>query len=278
MEQKVIFFDIDGTLIDFGGEFPESAKDALQKAKDNGHKIFICSGRSKCQIEKRLLDFGFDGYVCAAGAYVEYEGNVIFEHHLTSTQLDKLFSFFNENNIIYMLQCTDRVISTRACFEEMFDNFKKRMKGDMPKNISKIFESQEIDDNIANNTAQYKNAEKVCYYKAGFTYDKVNELIGSEFDVTAMSFKSERDASGEITVAGVTKALGMRKLIEFLGKTREETVAFGDGPNDFEMLEYAGIGVAMGNASDDLKATADIVTTNIGDNGIFNGLKKLGLI
>ena len=58
MEQKVIFFDIDGTLINFGGEFPESAKKALEKAKGNGHKIFICSGRSKCQVEKRLIDIG----------------------------------------------------------------------------------------------------------------------------------------------------------------------------------------------------------------------------
>lgn len=278
MEQKVIFFDIDGTLINFGGEFPESAKKALVRAKENGHKIFICSGRSKCQIEKRLIDFGFDGYVCAAGAYVEYNGKPIYEHHLTEIQLQKLLSFMNDNDIIYMLQCTDKVVSTKACFDEMIDNFMKRMKGDMPKNISQIFGHQEIDDNILNNYSLYKNAEKVCYYKAGYTYKKVNELIGNEFDVTAMSFKSERDASGEITLAGINKALGMEKVIEYLGKKREDTIAFGDGPNDYEMLEYAGIGVAMGNASDDLKKTADIITSSITDDGIYNGMVKLGLI
>lgn len=278
MEQKVIFFDIDGTLINFGGEFPESSKKALEKAKGNGHKIFICSGRSKCQVEKRLIDFGFDGYVCAAGAYVEYNGKPIYQHYLTDEQLNKLFKFFTDNNIIYMLQCTDKIVSTKACFDEMLADFKKRMKGNMPDNISQIFENSIIDDNLINNYSAYKNAEKVCYYKAGYSYDKVNELIGDDFDVTAMSFKSERDASGEITVAGITKAFGMEKVLEYLGKSREDTVAFGDGPNDFEMLEYAGTGVAMGNASDDLKATADIITSSITEDGIYNGMVKLGLI
>ena len=55
MNIKAIFFDIDGTLINFDGEFPESAKVALREAKKNGHKIFLCSGRSKCQIEDRVL-------------------------------------------------------------------------------------------------------------------------------------------------------------------------------------------------------------------------------
>ena len=69
-----------------------------------------------------------------------------------------------------------------------------------------------------------------------------------------------------------------KKIVEFLGATREDTIAFGDGPNDFEMIEYAGIGVAMGNASDDLKAKADVITTHIAEDGIYNGMKKLNLI
>ena len=66
--------------------------------------------------------------------------------------------------------------------------------------------------------------------------------------------------------------------IEHLGVSREDTIAFGDGPNDFEMIEFAGIGVAMGNASEDLKEKADMVTTAIDKDGIFNGMKELGLI
>lgn len=278
MQQKVIFFDIDGTLIEFGGGFPESAKRGLTQAKENGHKIVICSGRSKCQVEDRLLDFGFDGLVCAAGAYVEYRDEVVYEHFMSEEQTKELLSYMEDNDTVYMLQCTDKIVATGRCMEAMFEDFKKRSWGRMPENISKIFQHQRIDDDLLANAKLYSNAEKVCFYNANKSLEDVAKDIGSAYDLTAMSFKSERDASGEITVAGINKAYGMEKLIEFMGVNREDTVAFGDGPNDFEMIEYAKVGVAMGNASDDLKAKADMVTTAIDDDGIYNGLKKLGLV
>ena len=74
MSKKILFFDIDGTLIAFDGIFPESAKQALKKAQQNGHEIFLCSGRNRCQIDPVLAEFGFDGYVTSAGADVEYHG------------------------------------------------------------------------------------------------------------------------------------------------------------------------------------------------------------
>ena len=278
MSKKVIFFDIDGTLINFGGEFPESAKEALRLAKANGHKIILCTGRSICQIEERLLEFGFDGFVSAAGANVTYGGKEIFANHMTEAQLSKLLDFMKSQEMIYMLQCTDKVVGTSECFEAMHENFKKRLKGKVPKNISQIFEHEYVDDDLINNAGKYKNAEKICYYKAGLSLWQIKEMLGEDYYITAMSFKNENESSGEIAVGGITKAVGMEKLVEYLGITREDTVAFGDGPNDFEMIEYAGIGVAMGNASDDLKAIADFVTTNITEDGIYNGMKELNLI
>ena len=67
-------------------------------------------------------------------------------------------------------------------------------------------------------------------------------------------------------------------MIDYLGIDLADTVAFGDGPNDYEMMEYVATSVAMGNASDDLKSLASFVTTAISEDGIYNGMKKLGLI
>ena len=278
MSNKVIFFDVDGTLINFGGEFPESAKRALRMAKENGHQIILCTGRSKCQIEERLLEFGFDGFVSAAGANVTYHHREIYANHMSEQQLTKLLDFMETNQMIYMLQCTDKVVGTTECFEAMHENFKERLKGKVPENITKIFEHELKDDNLRENIKQYWNAEKICYYKAGLSLGQIREMLGEDYYVTAMSFKNENESSGEIAVGGITKAVGMEKLINYLGITREDTVAFGDGPNDFEMIEYAGIGVAMGNASEDLKAIADFVTTDITNDGIYNGMKELNLI
>lgn len=277
-DRKIIFFDIDGTLINFGGDFPESAKEALRLAKANGHQIFLCTGRSKCQIEERLLEFGFDGFVSGAGAYVEYHGKEVFSNYMTERQLANLLNYLESNNMIYVLQSTDKVIATEACGKAVLANFMEMLKGDVPKNISQIFEHQKIDNDLVANAKEYKNIEKACYYKANYPLEQIIEDLKEEYDVTAMSFNDVRDSSGEITVKGITKALGMEKIVEFLGATREDTIAFGDGPNDFEMIEYAGIGVAMGNASDDLKAKADVITTHIAEDGIYNGMKKLNLI
>lgn len=278
MNSKAIFFDIDGTLINFDGEFPESAKVALREAKKNGHKIFLCSGRSKCQIEDRLLEFGFDGYVTASGAYVEYEGKEVFSSFMTEAQLKKLISFCEENEIIYMLQCTDATVSSRFCLDAMHQGFLARMKNKKASNLEKIFASEKCDDNIVANASGYHNAEKLCYHNSKKDPDQVGADLGKEFQVTSMSFSEMQKTSGEITIRGVDKALGIQKMIEYLGIDLADTVAFGDGPNDYEMMEYVATSVAMGNASDDLKSLASFVTTAISEDGIYNGMKKLGLI
>ena len=69
-----------------------------------------------------------------------------------------------------------------------------------------------------------------------------------------------------------------QKLLEHIEGTVEDTIAFGDGLNDMEMIQYAGIGVAMENGRSELKAQADIVTDTVWDDGIYKGLDKLGLL
>ena len=82
----------------------------------------------------------------------------------------------------------------------------------------------------------------------------------------------------DICAADGGKEQGIMHLLERYGLKREEIVAFGDAENDIEMLQYAGIGVAMGNATEAAKAAADYVTADIDDDGIWKALKKLELI
>ncbi|MCR5580162.1 MAG: Cof-type HAD-IIB family hydrolase [Pseudobutyrivibrio sp.] len=278
MSKKVIFFDIDGTLINFGGEFPESAKRGLIEAKENGHRIVICSGRSKCQVEKRLLDFGFDGLVCGAGAYVEYHGQVVYNNCMSEDQIREVLGYMEEIDTVAMLQCTSGIVATSSNMDAMYKNFQRILGDDLPDNINQIFDYKTTDDNLIENAAKYKDAEKVCYYNSSRSLEEVQAKLAGRYDVTAMSFKNEKDGSGEITIAGINKAYGMQKLIDYLGVSREDTVAFGDGPNDFEMIEFAHMGVAMGNASDDLKTLANAITTAVDNDGIYNGLRELKLV
>jgi hydroxymethylpyrimidine pyrophosphatase-like HAD family hydrolase len=79
-------------------------------------------------------------------------------------------------------------------------------------------------------------------------------------------------------MAGIRKASGMCLIADHLNCANEDIIAFGDGPNDIDMLEYAGIGIAMGNAGDVTKAAADMITDRIDEDGIYRALKKLELI
>ena len=92
-----------------------------------------------------------------------------------------------------------------------------------------------------------------------------------------MLFRSH-PAIVDVTAKGNTKQRGIDEIIRHFGIRLEETMAFGDGGNDISMLRHAGIGVAMGNAKDDVKAAAGYVTTSVDDNGIANALKQYGII
>ena len=92
------------------------------------------------------------------------------------------------------------------------------------------------------------------------------------------SYNMPDENNGEISLSGITKSYGMQKMLDFLHVDRKDTIAFGDGYNDLEMLQFVENGVAMGNAVDDLKAVADYVTDSVDQDGIYKAMKELGLI
>jgi Cof subfamily protein (haloacid dehalogenase superfamily) len=277
MKRKWIFFDIDGTLIAFGGLLPESTQKALRMVQENGHRIFICTGRSHCQIDSRLLEMGFDGIVAAAGAYVEYQGRILQQASMTEASRKRLVMFMEQNRLGYMIQCADKIVSTSRCNEQMRKMFQQR--NEMPiEQLEKVLANQILDDNILEHISNYPNMEKVTFHSSPISLEEIKKALAPEFDVTSSSLEAEGNTGGEITMAGITKASGMQRIMDLCEVNREDVIAFGDGPNDFEMLEFAGIGVAMGNGLEKLKQQADMVTKPIHEDGIYYGLQQLGLL
>lgn len=274
---KVVFFDIDGTLVDFDGTIPPSTLDALHQAQAMGHAVFLCTGRSRGMIDERLLRVGFDGIVAASGAYVEYHGNVIYHEFFDTTALKQLLDYMAEHHMVYMFQCIDKIVSTTAGNRAFARNM-KGPKGDSEDAIERLLQNRVSDDHLLEHINDYTMIEKANYQKSDVGVAQVRADLEGLFDVTAMSFQNAPDSSGEITKVGINKSVGMQKVLDHLCLTREDTIAFGDGPNDYEMIEFAGIGVAMGNATDGLKNLADMTTDSVSNDGIFKGMRKLGLI
>lgn len=264
---KALFFDIDGTLVNFNGKMLDSTRDALKRVQHNGHKIVLCSGRSLCQMYPWLLNMDFDGIIAGSGAFVMYGDQVIYEHHIQGETLKKVIEVMREAKAYYFAQTRTKLVSLS--------------EHNVPVRIRRIREREqvapppiEIDPKIQCR----QDVEKVSYFDAEMPLEDIVAQLSDCCEITAMSFENSTHYSGEITDKGVNKALGIQKFIEYLGIPKDNTISFGDGANDYEMIEYTNIGVAMGNATDALKQKATYVTKHIDDHGIYHALREFELL
>ena len=120
--------------------------------------------------------------------------------------------------------------------------------------------------------------EKIIFYDSPFPVKEVHEQLLPYFDTVPLSLEGADGYAGEIGINGIHKATGMQIYLDHVGASREDTIAIGDGPNDLQMMDFAHTSVAMGNALQAVKDRADLVTTNIDDDGIYHAFEKLGLL
>lgn len=257
MKNKIVFFDIDGTLLDHDKKLPASAKTAVKELQEKGIHVAIATGRAPFMIEEIRRELGIDSYVTFNGQYVVFEGKIVYEKPLTNEQLTRLTKFAEESghSLVYSTNST--------------------MK-------ASIEDDPLISDSMASLRLDYPEIDKVFYEKENiyqvllFCEDKDEESYRST--QKGLDFVRWHNFSCDVLPGGGSKAVGVEKLIEASGLKIEDAYAFGDGLNDLEMIRAVGMGVAMGNAVEALKQEADLVVGQVDDNGLAEGLKKLELI
>lgn len=260
---KALFFDIDGTLVSFKThEIPVSTIEALTAAKAKGIHIFISTGRPRIIInnlsalqERNLID----GYITMNGAYCFVEDTVIYKSPIPATEVDALTSFCHERNIPCIL-----VGEHDICVNQPDEI------------VEEIFHRQLKVDPIEPKPYTSNHAGKPFYQLTPFINAEEERIILPAVPHCEMG--RWHPAFVDVTAKGNTKQNGIDRMIRHFGIRPEETMAFGDGGNDISMLRHAGIGVAMGNANDDVKAVADYVTTGVDKDGIANALKQFEII
>ena len=100
MEQKAVFLDIDGTMVDAEGKISASTREAIQRAREKGHKMVVCSGRSRFQLYDELLALGFSGIVGGAGAFVEVDGQEIYHAYIDEEHRKSSYEYLEKNSIL----------------------------------------------------------------------------------------------------------------------------------------------------------------------------------
>ncbi|SFR76258.1 HAD family hydrolase [Anaeromicropila populeti] len=275
-EKKLVFLDIDGTLIDMEtGILPDSTKTAIKKARENGHKVFICSGRCKAIVPSYILETGFDGMVCSAGAYVEAEGKVIFHQPLLAEDLKEIVDFLNDKKIGFFLEANERLY-TLPEYKRMFwerEELANRSEREDFKQFFQNIQEIRIEDAIGRN-----DINKLTFFSMKNCVDDIKNQLADKFMVITSSMEKAAVTGGEISAKTITKAEGIRMVLDHYNMGKEATLAIGDSMNDKEMIQFAQVGIAMGNAIDAIKEVADDITAEVMGDGIYKSFLKYGLL
>ncbi|MBC5624706.1 Cof-type HAD-IIB family hydrolase [Clostridium sp. NSJ-49] len=279
MSKKVIFLDVDGTLVNDNGVVPESAKDAVRQARNNGHYVFLCTGRSKAEIYDEIMEIGFDGVIGAAGGYIEVNNEIILHKKVDREDVEHLVNYFDKNNIDFYLESNGGLFASKNCKKTLnklvFEGVDKDSKlyKELEKGIGQFIEALIEGEDLIRD-----DINKISFLDSETSIETIRDEFKDKFNVIHCTVPMFGENSGELSVPGVHKALAIEYLIEHLGLSKETTFAYGDGINDMEMLQYVNYGIAMGNANEALKEIACDITGTHDEDGIYNSFKKYRLI
>ena len=267
--QKIVFFDIDGTLWDYRGHIPQSTKDGIAMLRKNGHLAFLCTGRTKSTIRAdELLNIGFDGIIAGCGTYIEYNYNVLVNKLLSWEDTEKLVPAMKSKGIGAFLEGCDKLYIDWDYYtgSDYAEGFRRELGTDC------------LDIELADADSRIN---KISVEYIDLSDDEVRGTFGEDYDVIIHDFTNPDGSPlnvAEIVPKGISKAWGIKWICRHLGISIENTYAFGDSANDIDMLKYVKHGIAMGNASEITKNAADYITTDMYNDGILNGLKHYELI
>ena len=275
---KAVFLDVDGTLVNERGLVPDSAQRAVRDARANGHRVFLCTGRSPAELWPQIRDIGFDGLIAASGAFVEVGEDVLVHRGLTGQEVGHVLDFFGLHHIDIYLQANDGIYATGAVQARL-----RRLIGG---SVADELVRAELEsglfgfiDAIKVDADPYATViTKVIYLFSDVTLDELHAEFAGSFIVIPSSVPLFGPTSGELMMPGVNKATGIDALLAHVGIDRADTIAIGDSYNDLEMLAHVAVGVAMGNAPQPVKDIADEVTAGVDEDGIHRTFLRHSLI
>lgn len=256
---KALFFDIDGTLVSFKTHrMPESTKKAIEEVRKKGIKVFVATGRHFSVINN-LEDVEFDGYITMNGCYcLAGKDKVIFKQSIPQEDI-KSFVDYLQN------------VNTFPC---MFVEEKDLTFNMIDEDVEYLLELLKFDE-VPTKPVEYFADKEMFQLTAFFKEEQEEQVMKSLPNCVPMRWFP---TFADVIASGIDKGIGIDRIGEYFGFSASETIAFGDGGNDIEMLRHAGIGVAMGNARDIVKEVADYVTDDVDNDGIKKALQHFGLI
>ncbi len=255
---KAVFFDIDGTLLSFKTHrMAGTTRRSLDKLREKGILTFVATGRHIFEI-KNLGGWMPDGLVTLNGSYCTLGGEVVYKKAIDAGDISALVDRLRQGPFYPFIFVAEKGMRVT----------------DADESVCRMLRM--VDLSLPEKASLEKLSGMEIFQLIGFFKEndepEVMELLPH--------CHTTRWTSGftDIISIGTDKWHGIGKILERLGITREETMAFGDGGNDVSMIRGAGIGVAMGNAGQEVQAEADYVTASVDEDGITQALEHFGII
>ncbi len=268
MERKLLFFDIDGTLLagGFPGYIPAGSLEALERARENGHSLFINTGRTYGLMPESVRRFPFDGYICGCGSHILYRGREIYHHRIPESIRRDMVHIMRRTGIQGVYEGADCYY-----FEDRPD----------PLPLISLLRAVCRQNSSSIKTRTFQDPD-LDYDKFIITCDENSDLpsfldqIRDDFDFIDQNILS--GGFGELIPKGCSKAAGIDMVVDHLGASLDDCYVFGDSSNDLAMLKHVKHSIAMGNSSQDVLDVSSYVTTPVYRDGIKNALAHLRLI
>jgi Cof subfamily protein (haloacid dehalogenase superfamily) len=262
MKPSIIFFDIDGTLFNEKTYIvPGSAKAALRQAQENGHLIFINTGRTIIGIDDCVKELNFDGYICGCGTYIEFKNKELLHRDLGVNLSKQIADKLRQYNIDAILEGKNDIYYDITIHSKEVLRIKER-------HIKEGFYKGKTFDDPAINFDKL-----VIWTNENSDFEKFHEEFKNVFE-----FIHRGEGFYELIPVGFSKASGIEYLEEHLDIPHENTFAIGDSTNDLSMLEYVKNSIAMGNSHPLLFDLVSFVTKDIEEDGIEYALKHHNII
>ena len=272
---RILFIDVDGTLVDYHNRLPDSAVAAIRAARAAGHRVYLCTGRSKAEMPDWLWDIGIDGMVGGNGSYVEDAGDAVLHQTLTGDQCHAIVDWLHERGLEFYLETNAGLFASQN-FEEVVTPvmalYTARKGQSAPMSVSDAFHGL-----VFGGTLYRDDVNKLSYVLTSYDDHLAAREAFPGLQHGTWGGRGAEALFGDIGPSGITKAHAVDTLLQHLAADQADTIAFGDAAVDLPMFQACAVGVAMGNASDDLKAAATLITDDVEHDGLANAFTALGL-
>jgi len=255
---KIIFFDIDDTLRNSKTGFvPSTIPTIFKQLREKGILTGIATGRGIFGVVPEIKALKPDFFVTLNGAYIEdKKGNVIYSNKIAKDKVEEYITWTKEVGIDYGLVGSHAAKLSRRT--EMISQA-----------IDPIYPDLEVDPDFY---------QKEDIYQMWTFEDQGDDLILPDTLASTLRMVRWHEHSSDVVPISGSKAAGVAKVVDQLGLKPENVMVFGDGLNDLELFDYAGISVAMGVSHDKIKEKADYITKTLEEDGIFNALEGFGMV